>query len=442
MASVAEPRKPRARAPSCVGMRTRMKVEHENTRAPQPDPWWMQYAIVLVLWVIILWTCAVYLWRICYPMLVRRPSAVGSRATGIVLLVIFCVLWILLVWSYAAVVLSKPGYVRDVIPRTGLHTLETPEMMQRATGPAPIPASSQSPHSYKSTPDNDVSSVRNMQPFSPLEEREQRWAAIDEENYHLFFNVIVWGFALTLYTILTASIMFARGALSQGSGHWAQRIKNWDVDGYIISILAIAFFFFLFTATLLVVHCQLSTHNLTSIEQRGINSMRTREGALLRKYYTPQGEGGALGCGPLAALRRYRARHRLLRAWNTRWGSPQSEGNPWWIQNADELDYALYSEGALAREAHLRQTLGLACSAAPTARAANVADHAGAPLLAHRSPPLFSRPSSLLNMELSLGPPLQWFRLHFPLNPRYTLTGEWQPREHWPTVARRGDQQA
>lgn len=61
----------------------------------QPDPWWMRYANVVLVLVVLAWVSAMYVWRLCYPMIVEKPSALGSRTRGIGLLVGFAVLWLM-----------------------------------------------------------------------------------------------------------------------------------------------------------------------------------------------------------------------------------------------------------------------------------------------------------------------------------------------------------
>lgn len=70
-----------------IGKRDHVKTEKK------PDPWWLRYANVVLVLVCVCWTCAVYIWRVCYPMLTEHPNAVGSRHMGIGLLVGFVVLW-------------------------------------------------------------------------------------------------------------------------------------------------------------------------------------------------------------------------------------------------------------------------------------------------------------------------------------------------------------
>lgn len=256
---------------------------------------------------------------------------------------------------------------------------------------------------------------------------------VGARNYRYYINTVFWTVMYTVFTIISISVLFARGVLSQSAGHWSHKIYGWDVDGYLISSLVIAVFYLLFTGTLLAIHVQLSSHNVTSVEQRAINTERSYEGALLRRFYSPQGEGGTLGRGPGAAWRRYRARHQLLHRWNVEWGEHATMGNPWWIRDRLELTYASASPGAHERTAYLEKTLGLVTS-----------EHAS-----HVVPPTsrtVCSATALLNMELSIGTPYTWFfpvqrtdrtyGVHFPLNPRYDDIGEWRPRAYWPDVAR------
>lgn len=263
-------------------------------------------------------------------------------------------------------------------------------------------------------------------------------------NYQYYYNTVFWALVLSIYVIVSMAPLFARGVKSQEGMPWSERIHGWNVDGYIISVFVIAFFFFLFTGSLFIMHTYLSGHNITSIEQRAINSFRAREGLLLRRYYSKQGQGGTLGTGPIAAWRRFRARRHLLRTWNERWGFPHKEGNPWWIGSKQEWEYATSSPDALTREADLEKTLGLSYAAVShTGRHASKSVNDSAPLLNRK--PTFDSSAYLLNMEQSLGPVWGWFfpisrtqtGLHFPLNPRFNNEGLWMPRESWPEVVRK-----
>lgn len=261
---------------------------------------------------------------------------------------------------------------------------------------------------------------------------------VGAHNYQYYFCTVAWGFAMSLYVLVSVAVLFSRGVRSFGSGVWSQRIHHWRVDGYMISVLAISLFFALFTGSLVTVHTHMSGHNLTSIEQRAINSFRSREGDVLKRYYSVYGEGGTLGNGAWAAVRRYIARRRMLREWNTEWGYPHKEGNPWWIANASELEYALHSSESAAREEELEHVLRWPYDALPLR--GGVASQSRSP-----SAPLLTRPAFLLNMEQSLGPPWGWCLpitrrkntgVHYPLNPRYSPDGLWRPRSEWPEVVR------
>ena len=186
----------------------------------------------------------------------------------------------------------------------------------------------------------------------------------------------------------------------------------------------------------------MSGHNLTSIEQRAINAFRSREGHILHRYFSASGQGGTLGTGPMAVWRRFRARRQMLHEWNYEWGDPHRDGNPWWIANMDELEYATASLSANEREAFLEKMLGM--SSTQNSNTSYGACTSMQPKLIPSSWTWLTRPPFLLNMQLSLGPPHGWVLpivrrastgVHFPLNPRYTRDGLWRPRPYWPTLS-------
>ncbi|WFD00297.1 protein S-acyltransferase [Malassezia yamatoensis] len=558
-----------------IGIGRREHVQADSVWTSDLDnkgPWVLRYANVALIMISILWTCAVYLWRICYPMLTQRPNALGSRAVGIVLLVLFCLLWIMVCWSYVMVVLSKPGYITDLIaeqqPKTVQNTTHTSNLSSLDPGaadaneanetqsrsyaenrnvlpstqqPSALQGSRDSPevelHPFKraSTPDRDVSALpatnlstmiptlgstqhsasdqpkninsthdpsSNLTPIAkspnsygppvadlhgvapkpsavtekmpeprripqdpPLYEASQLYCqrcqrprpprahhcrrcgkcvlrmdhhcpwigqCVGAQNYRFYFNTVLWSWIFTTYVIFSVSILFARGALSHTNSSWSRSIHHWDIDGYLISVLVIAFLFFLFTGGLSIIHLQLSMHNLTSVEQRAINTERKFEGVLLQRYYSHQGQGTTLGRGVIGVWRRFRARHRLLHEWNTEWGYPSTMGNPWWIRNKTELAYGSNSSAALQRAMQLEHNLNLNYSEASS-----------------RIQPAPSNTtwstSALINMELSIGPPITWALpilradpttgIHFPLSPRYSDQGVWLPRSQWPELA-------
>ena len=638
-----------------IGVAQRIGVQNST----RPDPWWIRYANPVLVAVCIMWTCAIYVWRVCYPMIAQKESALGSKREGIGLLVGFLVPWVMLSWCFATVVASHPGYVRDLVTEAAaaktldIETSCVVAAPASATMPIDIERQPGAADHNEITPfsSDNADSVRNTRLFSPIEEREQRWRELelsldmspmdpeapvshdkshsvplshvtppsmvqsslltDDEspgrsltvplnssplqgsaiiapysgenqspaprrppdtkppadlnpslnlqgnaylhttgqatsvpqawtydpssqrmppsathvapapafdtrlpephrippdvplydpaqlfctqcqsarpprahhcrkcgtcvlrmdhhcpwiggcvgahNYHLYFMTVLWGLILSTYVIVSMAPLFSRGVLSQGSSSsWRDAIHHWSVDGFMISVFAISFFFFLFTGSLVSVHIHMSGHNLTSIEQRAINSLRTREGMVQRRYFSDAGQGGSLGRGPLAAFRRLRARQRMRKAWNHEWGHPLREGNPWWIGSIAEFEYSVSSPSACERERELEKKLGLTRSDAH----AQTPQIYGACALAtpmttsrllrqrqqHQQPVpsfWFVRPPYLLNMQLSLGPPYSWLfpisrrshtGVHFALNPRYSQDGLWRPRSQWPSI--------
>ncbi|WFD44202.1 protein S-acyltransferase [Malassezia psittaci] len=163
-----------------------------------------------------------------------------------------------------------------------------------------------------------------------------------------------------------------------------------------------------------------------------INTERKFEGVLLQRYYSKQGQGTTLGRGVIGIWRRFRARHRLLNEWNTQWGYPSTMGNPWWIRNKTELAYGSESPAALQRAMQLEHNLNL--------------DHSEVHSRIQPAPSHTTwSTSALINMELSIGPPITWalpihkadstLGVHFPLSPRYSDQGMWLPRSQWPELA-------
>lgn len=79
-----------------LGIGTRVQWEEQE---PRKDPYCVRKANVVLIVVSVAWTCAVYIWRLCYPMLTNQPSALGSRRSAIGLLAGFCVLWLMGRWA-------------------------------------------------------------------------------------------------------------------------------------------------------------------------------------------------------------------------------------------------------------------------------------------------------------------------------------------------------
>lgn len=78
-----------------------------------------------------------YIARVCTPMIQRTRSAKGSRTQGIVFLAFFSILFCIMAWSYATLLSTGPGYLRDMSEKT--MSPEPPseqDMMEASNGTA------------------------------------------------------------------------------------------------------------------------------------------------------------------------------------------------------------------------------------------------------------------------------------------------------------------
>lgn len=109
---------------TCCGVveEARLRAHHRRTHKPQP---WivLKFAVGLTL-ALIAYTSYVYVGIFCKDMIVKNESALGSPTTGIVFLVVFCLLLLMVLWSYFAVVTTSPGYAANFVEKT---ELERPE---------------------------------------------------------------------------------------------------------------------------------------------------------------------------------------------------------------------------------------------------------------------------------------------------------------------------
>ena len=122
----------------CVGFVERIETsarEQQEARRNRPQPWFARKLMVGVVIAILIYTYYVYVGRFCADMIKRNSSAKGSRPQGsgcfsvvesdaigpnlashsvVAFLVIFNCLFLLTCWSYVRIVLTPPGYARDV----------------------------------------------------------------------------------------------------------------------------------------------------------------------------------------------------------------------------------------------------------------------------------------------------------------------------------------
>ena len=91
-----------------------------------------------------------------------------------------------------------------------------------------------------------------------------------------------------------------------------------SLDGQMVAICAIAYFFAIFTASMTVTHVQLILMNESTIEQIAISDMRHREKAALQRE---------LG---VFAIKQKKT---IVKQWDQEWGRPHTEGNLWWLES-------------------------------------------------------------------------------------------------------------
>ncbi|KNZ76633.1 Palmitoyltransferase PFA3 [Termitomyces sp. J132] len=100
----------------------------------------------------------VFIGRFCVDMIRRRENAGGTRGTGIALLIVFVILWLWMVWAYAKVVFTSPGYARDYVSKSNRPMFPEP----------PIPFIP-----YDNIVENSRSPARPLHSTGPLRDMDQ-----------------------------------------------------------------------------------------------------------------------------------------------------------------------------------------------------------------------------------------------------------------------------
>ncbi|KAI6041765.1 DHHC palmitoyltransferase-domain-containing protein [Pisolithus marmoratus] len=103
---------------TCCGVIEDARFETRKRRANRPQPWIMR-KFAIGLWLAIVgYVSYVYVGRVCKSMLARDGEVTASLPVGVVLLVIYSILLLLMLWSYAKVVFTSPGLARDFTSQT------------------------------------------------------------------------------------------------------------------------------------------------------------------------------------------------------------------------------------------------------------------------------------------------------------------------------------
>ncbi|PFH50212.1 hypothetical protein AMATHDRAFT_145711 [Amanita thiersii Skay4041] len=99
----------------CCGVVEEAAYRAQSKRANKPQPWIVLKFMVFVTLGIMGYAAYVYIGRLCVPFI---KSRLDRRGTGIALLVVFLILFCWMLWSYARIIFTSPGYARDHVPTT------------------------------------------------------------------------------------------------------------------------------------------------------------------------------------------------------------------------------------------------------------------------------------------------------------------------------------
>ncbi|RSH92394.1 hypothetical protein EHS25_008809 [Saitozyma podzolica] len=92
----------------------------EKYTPAKPDPWVQRKFAVGILIALVIWSFYVVVGRICAPAIQRQSAASWSRATGAGTMVGYVVLWLLFAWSYLKMLVTGPGFAKEVRSRHAL----------------------------------------------------------------------------------------------------------------------------------------------------------------------------------------------------------------------------------------------------------------------------------------------------------------------------------
>ncbi|KAF8999876.1 DHHC palmitoyltransferase-domain-containing protein [Cyathus striatus] len=104
-----------------------------------PQPWIVLKLMVPITLGIIGYATYVYIARLCVRMIRRENGAPGSRGTGIALVAVYSVLLLWALWAYLKVILTPPGFARDVRPSPSPPSYLTPTVHPKITTTLPPP---------------------------------------------------------------------------------------------------------------------------------------------------------------------------------------------------------------------------------------------------------------------------------------------------------------
>ncbi|KIM41877.1 hypothetical protein M413DRAFT_27435 [Hebeloma cylindrosporum] len=114
---------------------TARKKQLDRTK---PQPWIVRKLMIAVTLGLMGYAAYVYIQFLCLPMIRGQSNSQGSRGRGIALLVVFSVIYLWMVWAYAKVVLTSPGYARDHVSKVERPLLPASVPMRESWNSIPI----------------------------------------------------------------------------------------------------------------------------------------------------------------------------------------------------------------------------------------------------------------------------------------------------------------
>ncbi|SGY50503.1 BQ5605_C001g00891 [Microbotryum silenes-dioicae] len=131
---------------------------------------------------------------------------------------------------------------------------------------------------------------------------------VGARNYKYFYNFLQWSTLYTFYVFLTLLIGIATPS-------------NASIDAQQIVILCLSGLFAFFVSSLLIMHTQLILLNLTTIEQMGLERIKSMENRRLTRQF------GTFG---------FKGMRKVRKEWDREWGRLGKEGNLWWLGSRDK----------------------------------------------------------------------------------------------------------
>ncbi|KXN92539.1 putative palmitoyltransferase ZDHHC20 [Leucoagaricus sp. SymC.cos] len=113
----------------CCGVVEEAALQAREKRAnrTKPQPWIVRKLAVFLTLGIMGYAGYVYIGRFCVSAIKRTDQSSTGRPTAIALLVVFCVLYLWMIWAYIKVVLTSPGYAKDHIPQSPQPLFDPPD---------------------------------------------------------------------------------------------------------------------------------------------------------------------------------------------------------------------------------------------------------------------------------------------------------------------------